>query len=137
MLATVTCIAFVVLAGIHWECLRFVHECFMNVSPPWLIGIWFGGLIIYGVGSHYGVDHAWVECKDQERVTRVHVAKLRAAVDDVLRTPLGMRGGWRPTHIILVARSHFDRDALELASSYAYECYRRNANGFERVYPPQ
>lgn len=74
----------------------------------------------------------WIECK-AVKVNRTHVMKLKGSVDDVKKACDEEIEEWYPDEILIVSSSGFDIDALGLAKSYGFECWKANPKGFERV----
>lgn len=110
---------------------NFVGSIFPRLAGYGALVFGFAGWVISRIGKQRTITHTWVECKDRKgNVKRAHVQKLNTTVQDVInnRPPK-----WDPIEVIIVSGTDFDVDALNFAREYGYSCYRRSANGFERV----
>lgn len=78
-----------------------------------------------------GLRHAWIECKTH-RVKRIHILKLKDAVDDVREAHDEDIEKWAPNEVIMVSGEGFDSDALAIANKYDIKCYLAKEKGFEK-----
>ena len=78
-----------------------------------------------------GLRHAWIECK-AHRVRRIHVLKLKDAVDDVREAHDEGIETWAPHEIIMVSSEGFDSDALAVAKKHDIKCYLAK-KGFQKM----
>lgn len=77
-----------------------------------------------------GLRHAWIECK-AHKVKRMHILKLKDAVDDVKEAHDEGIEKWAPNEIIMVSSVGFDSDALALAKKHEIKCFLAKEKGFE------
>ena len=94
----------------------------------------FAGVFAWYLSFKYKVEHAWVECKNQD-TEKVNISQIRKAIDCCKDYKDTKDDRFRFNQQYFVSASGFNEDAYSLAKSKGVYCYIvKNGNFVEATY---
>lgn len=120
-------------AGVVIRSLMTLPEGGIPVVPDVLIYFAMAAYIAALLGRRRTRQYTWVHCHGLGKpVSREDIVTLNETVSGVRASEAA---DWKPAQVFVVAGANgFEEEAMTLARSHGFECYRRASSTFERAW---